>query len=308
MSPEELEIGVWSEWVTNYTHAGLRSTLGLDDASESFGATAAPTLRERNRQALVLTCDRLLFFNAAKWTLVQEVQIMDVSEVVLSANSDTVLLLRMHRMADVVLDLQERGRFLDELRIATSQISKRWGGADFGEHGVPVVVNPEMVSGLLDEKGRRAGTIAYVEPGVFLLLPYAPDSLLLAGTETFHFGFLDVQRTTKPPGAGQRWRWQLHFFVLKTGTGADRRLIWCHHPNDAEGVGCIWLDGISQVSQLENPYGDLCLIIDHCPKRLAGENRDQPKPELLTLRARSAKSREDWAMAIRTLQSVRSSA
>lgn len=291
LSGEEADLGVWSDWVTNYTHAGLLA------AVEVGRPNADPMLAHRNRQALVLTSERLLLFNARSWSLVQVIALSEISEVAISSFSSSVLVLRMHRLPDVVLDARApaRGRLLDELQLAAGTVAARWGGADFGG-GLRVQHEGEPIVELLDERRKRSGTLAYIEANVFLLLPYAPGSLLLSGGDTFFFGLLDIhQGSTALRGtkAGTGWKWQTFFFILKSGLGEGRRLLWCLHPNDAQCLGSVQVGRVLAVQPLDTPQGEACLIVDY-----GADDR----AHALTLRASSVQNREDWIVSIRTMQ------
>mmetsp|Transcript_27825 Transcript_27825/g.59252 ORF Transcript_27825/g.59252 Transcript_27825/m.59252 type:complete len:106 (-) Transcript_27825:28-345(-) len=88
------------------------------------------------------------------------------------------------------------------------------------------------------------------------------------------------------------WRWQTYFFILKSGVGEARRLIWCLHPNDEFGVGEVPLTRLHSVQALDTPEGEACLIID-------AEAADEVVA--LTLRAPHAQLREDWIVSLRTM-------
>jgi len=162
-----------------------------------------------------------------------------------------------------------------------------------------VAVADEPVVPLFDANQSRVGTLAFVELDVFLLLPYAPNSLLLSGMPTLLYGFLDLQRRTQPraAGAGVCWRWQRYFFLLKDGRGPDQQLLWCHHPNASRAVDSVSISSVTQVRLIDASYGDHCMIIE----RSVQGNVSAGLPPL-TLRARSRKGREEWAKAIRALQ------
>merc|ERR1711939_470845 len=94
----------------------------------------------RSCQVMALTSERLLFFNAEAWTLVQVVILMDIVEVVLTPYCDTLILLRTTRAPDVIVDIRDRSRFLDELQLAVASVSRRWGGAELGEESLKLHV------------------------------------------------------------------------------------------------------------------------------------------------------------------------
>merc|ERR1712096_107085 len=112
LTAAEQESGVYTEFVANYTHAGLQSSVEVGQSSVD------PASPERNRQSLVLTSERLLLFNAASWNLVQVIALSEILQIIISSYSDTMLILRMHRMPDVLLDIAPRGRLLKELQLA----------------------------------------------------------------------------------------------------------------------------------------------------------------------------------------------
>jgi len=294
LNAAEVDAGVWSEWVTNYTHAGLHA------AVEVGRENADPLLPHRSSQVLVLTCERLLLLNGRSWSLAQVIALSELAEVAVSSFSSSVLILRMHRLPDVVLDVavDVRARLLDELQLAAGTVAAEWGGADFGG-SLRIRHECEPVVELLDERRKRAGTLAYIEAHVFLLLPYAPNSLLLAGGDTFFFGLLDVHQSRTaargaPAGsASLGWKWQTYFFILKSGSGEGRKLMWCQHPNDERCLGSVHVGRLLAVQPLDTPQGEACLIIDYGADEQA---------HALTLRASSAQNREDWIVSLRTMQ------
>lgn len=295
MTSEELERGVWSDFVLNYTHAGLCGAL-----EGNYEPSMAPTAPARCRQALALTCDRLLLFNAANWTLVQVIAIAELVEVVLSSYSDTLLLLRLTRTPDVILDLPDaRSKFLDELQLAVTNMARRWGGSDFGETALPVIPCSEALVPLQDDRRRRVGTIAFVETGAFLLLTYAPMSLLLdgGGGDTFHFGLLDVQRRSVS-ARGTHLMWDKYMFILKSGVDSDRRLVWCQHPNDTDATGSVALNDVKAVDALDSPQGDLCIVVSPAAPEASSSSQK------LTLRSKSPRDREEWLMAITAMMQL----
>jgi len=293
LGQDEVELGVWSTWATNYTHAGL--TTLLEDCHPDNG----PTHPSRSRQALVLTSERVLLLDGASWGLMEMIDLTDIHKLITPSCSETVLLLRLRRRPDVLLDVAERKRFLHEVQLAISEARWPGGGREIQDPSRVVLTANELAIPLLDSSGSRAGTLAFVELDVFLLLPHAPHSLLLSGVPTITFGFLDLQRRLQPraAGAGVVWRWQRYFFVLKDGRGSDRCLLWCHHPNAAHAVDSVPISNISQVKFIDASHGDYCLIIERSAQGSGGSILPA-----LTLRARSVKDRQDWANAIRSLQ------
>eukprot|EP00913_Durusdinium_trenchii_P015730 g14783.t1 len=83
LSADEEASGAWSAHVTNYTHAGLCSTL------ETSGVYSDPANWIRSRQALVLSCERVLLFNASSWSLEQVLALSELAELVLSSHCST---------------------------------------------------------------------------------------------------------------------------------------------------------------------------------------------------------------------------
>lgn len=286
LSGEEAEMGVYSDWVINYTHAGLQNTL------EAGRPSADPTLPDRCRQALVLTCERILLFNVNSWSLVQVIALSELMELVVSSYSETVVLLRMHRMADVVLDCETRPRLLDEMQLASHRVAERWGGVDFSG-GATVRNESEPISPLFDEWQSRIGTLAYVDTAVFLLLPFEPGSVLLSLGDPFFFGFLECHQSMGASLGAAGCKWTSYLFILKSGPGPTRRLSWCRHPNDVRSVGYVLVKDIHEMQPLDTPEGGACLIVNY---------QDSNRPRALTLRAPSLQNREDWITSLRAMQ------
>jgi len=286
----EGETGVWSEWVVNYTHAGLR------DALDMARPAASPLLQDRNRQAIVLTCDRLLLFNASSWSLSTALALIEITEVCTFAQSSTVLLIRSSRRPDVLLDLEARGRFLDELQVASQRLSgQRLERGESGDHSIPIRSSSESVSFLQDERQNIIGTVAYVEANAFLFLPHEPSSLLLSGAAPAFFGFLDLQRSARSGvGSGVHWRWEHCFFILKHGVRSQRRLVWCRHPNDSHESGQLLAETVRHVKSIDSLQGEPCIVVEWSDSRSTAE-------QSITLRAKSAKIREHWTSSLRGL-------
>eukprot|EP00930_Biecheleria_cincta_P036646 TRINITY_DN25111_c0_g1_i1.p1 TRINITY_DN25111_c0_g1~~TRINITY_DN25111_c0_g1_i1.p1 ORF type:complete len:982 (+),score=188.65 TRINITY_DN25111_c0_g1_i1:252-3197(+) len=284
LSHDEEATGFWSDFVTNFTHGGLSAALAAE------GAHADPANWVRSRQAFVLTCERVLLFNARSWSLEQVIALSELAEVSFSSHCSTVLILRMHRNPDIVLDLSSssRGRLIEELQLATNAVNSKWGGDDFGG-GLRVLQECEPISELFDENRRKVGVLAWVEASVFLLLPYVPTSMLFANGDCFFFGQLDLHQQVH----GAEWAWRTYFFVLKNGRGDMRKLLWCRRPTDELCAGSVLIRDITAVQPLDTPSGEVCLIVDYNSGKRA---------ELLTLRATSVQSREDWIVSIRTMQ------
>ncbi|CAK0847549.1 unnamed protein product [Prorocentrum cordatum] len=83
---------------------------------------------------------------------------------------------------------------------------------------------------------------------------------------------------------GPGWKWQTCFFVLKSGVGIARRLLWTLHPNDEVPVGSVHLSQIRAVQALDTPDGEACLIVDW-----GGHDASHA----LTLRSSSPQTRQD---------------
>jgi len=279
LSSHETDMGVFSDTILNYTHGELKRTV---DPS-AFGAE--PSLHEKSEQVLVLTCERILFFQPSIWRLLSVIELSEVKDVVMSTYSDTVFVLRTKWFADVLIDMESRGRFLEELRLAIVQVAKRWGTVD---PNMPISITPEPICGLENEHRQRLGTLVFVESNMLVIVPYAPDSLLLSG-DTFFFGFLALTRFQSASSARE---WQSYFFVLKTGLAGQRRFMWCHHPNDASCVTSLPVEGIQRVEAEDGPDGSPCIKLSHSAN-------SAPNP--MTLRAKTAKNRDDWIAALRTL-------
>lgn len=281
LSAEEEVSGAWSVCITNYTHAGLCSTL------ETSGVYSDPANWIRSRQALVLTCERLLLFNASSWTLEQVLALSELAELVLSSHCSTVVVLRMHRVSDLVLDVpaSARTRFIEELQFATNAVNERWGGSDFSG-GLRIHQEGESITDLFDQNRKKVGLLAWIEANVFLFLPYVPTAVLLAG-DLFFFGQMDLRQHIR----GNDWGWRSYYFALKSGP--VRKLVWCKRPTDELCAGAVHVRDITTVQPLDTPGGEVCILVEYNSK-----DRD----ELLTLRTASLKSREDWIVSIKTMQ------
>ncbi|CAK9079569.1 unnamed protein product [Durusdinium trenchii] len=281
LSADEEASGAWSAHVTNYTHAGLCSTL------ETSGVYSDPANWIRSRQALVLSCERVLLFNASSWSLEQVLALSELAELVLSSHCSTVVILRMHRMSDIVLDVptSARTRLIEELQFATNAVNERWGGSDFSG-GLRVHQEGEPITELFDQNRKKVGLLAWLEANVFLFLPYVPTAALLAG-DSFFFGQLDLRQHFR----GNEWGWRSYYFALKSGP--VRKLLWCKRPTDELCAGVVHVRDITAVQPLDTPGGEICLIVEY---------RVNDRDDLLTLRAASLKSREDWIISIKTMQ------
>lgn len=304
LSPDEEDVGLWSEWVTNYTHAGLERAV-----STAEPPSCDPTNSQRNSQALVLTSERLLFLRcgsraamATGWSVAEGVALSGLRQVIVPQRCETLLLIRIRSSADILLNFPpgSRDAFLEELWQA--MVRAGWPGLHVTESDSPdeppkdfVVVDPDAVLPLLDLSGQRqeaaVGTLAFVEPNVFALLPRASASLLLSGAETARFGFMDLQRRVQPKaaGAGVCWQWQRHFFVLKAGRLNDRCIGWCRHPNSEKWSGQVLLQNITQVRSFRGSAKEACLLI---------ESRGQAP---VTVKARNSKERDEWLDGLRKL-------
>eukprot|EP00927_Polykrikos_kofoidii_P067164 TRINITY_DN62684_c0_g1_i1.p1 TRINITY_DN62684_c0_g1~~TRINITY_DN62684_c0_g1_i1.p1 ORF type:complete len:1095 (+),score=177.78 TRINITY_DN62684_c0_g1_i1:376-3660(+) len=273
LSAEEASSGVWSEWVTNYTHAGL-SCIGTSDFE--------PKNTCLNRQALVLTVERLLLFKVASWSLAQVVALSEISQLILSSYSTSLVVLRMHRLPDILLDVSPvtRSRLVDEVQLATQRVAAEWGGQDFGS-GSSFFLNQEPLFALLNQKQTPIGTIAFIEPNIFLLLPYASNSALLAKGIPSFFGLLDAHMA-----AGGLWSWQRCLFMIRAEPDIGSLLLWCGHPCDDDCAGSVSIASIQKVQKLDTPQGDICLLLDH-------------DDGALTVRAPSLERRDDWVRAFR---------
>ncbi|CAJ1407568.1 unnamed protein product [Effrenium voratum] len=226
LSPEEEDFGLWSDWVTNFTHAGLEHAVSTDEPP-----SCDPTNAQRNTQALVLTSERLIFLRCTSraavtsgWSVAQGVPLAVIRQLILPRRSDTLLLLRLRDASDELLNFPSRDAFLEELWQA--MVRAGWPGRHVGENDnldeAPkdfVVVDPDPVIPLLDlsdEREAAKGTLAFLQADLIALLPRCKESLLLTA-ETARFGFLELQRRTQPKqaGAGVCWQWQKFFFLLK---------------------------------------------------------------------------------------------
>lgn len=323
----ELANDIWSDWVRNYTHAGLRMALGLLPMGGQQALTvnnsnkSAATMEKHWRQAALITSARLILLamSGERWFLAMEVELSEISEVITPSYSDTMLVVRSRRWPDMLLDLTQRSRFLDELQLATNRLS---GGGTvsatlFGAGGITPHTTSAPLVGLHDEHGQRVGTVAYVERELFLLMPYSPSSLLFWGAQPVNFGFLDMEQetsgsqglTTGTSAASfrRKIRWQSRFFVLKGSHSTERQLLWCRHPNDGEAEGCLLIDGIQAVWIAESHQGDHCLLITlHSPRRPGGNARSAQRLQV-ALRARSLQSCEEWLEAIQQMRNLATS-
>eukprot|EP00434_Breviolum_minutum_P014672 symbB.v1.2.012939.t1/scaffold904.1/size155000/13 len=251
LSAEEEATGFWSVCITNYTHAGLCSTL------ETSGVYSDPANWIRSRQALVLTCERLLLFNASNWSLEQVLALSELAELVLSSHCSTVVVLRMHRVPDLVLDVpaSARTRFIEELQFATNAVNERWGGSDFSG-GLHIHQEGESITDLFDQNRKKVGLLAWLEANVFLFLPYVPTAVLLAG-DSFFFGQLDLRQHIR----GNDWGWRSYYFALKSGP--VRKLLWCKRPTDELSTGVVHVRDITAVQPLDTPGGEATWLTSH---------------------------------------------
>eukprot|EP00928_Gymnodinium_smaydae_P011113 TRINITY_DN14142_c0_g1_i1.p1 TRINITY_DN14142_c0_g1~~TRINITY_DN14142_c0_g1_i1.p1 ORF type:complete len:1124 (+),score=285.58 TRINITY_DN14142_c0_g1_i1:299-3670(+) len=292
LSDEESQCGVWSEMIVSYMCPKLLEAFAAGQAFEG------PIDRAQCCRGLVLTVERLLFFSATDWHLLQVIVLSEIAAIVTFTSSTSLVLLRLHQGSDVLVDLpvRSRDRLVEELRLASQKFAAMWGGHDFGDGAQPVVETGPLALLLgerraLNESRPHLGTLAFLEKDVFVLLPYAPDSALLAHGAVLQFGFLDLHRSI-----GGLWIWRRFlFFLCGTPGETDCRLLWCLHPCDAAAVGGIQALDIRRAQPLDNPQGEACLIIDHA----AGA---------MTLRAASALRRDEWLCSLRdvlALQAVR---
>ncbi|CAK9008202.1 unnamed protein product [Durusdinium trenchii] len=301
LSPEEEDVGIWSDWVTVFTHAGLSACVAPAPAPSSD-----PTNSACNTQALVLTSERLLFLRAAStgaavrsgWSLAQGMALRQIRQVVIPGRSDGLLLLRV-QTSDEVLHFHTGSRetFLEELWQAMLRAGWPNRAVDASDDGSAVkdffCVDPEPVIPLLDLAMQEAaqGTLAFLSGNLFVLLPRAPSSLLLSGAETIRFGFLELQmrRQPKQAGAGVCWQWQRYFFLAKGGRPHERCLGWCLHPNAEKWTGHILLQSVTQVKSVRGSAGEACVVIQSQNQIVA------------TVKARGSREREDWLDALRRL-------
>lgn len=290
LNPHETESGVFSDWIINYTHAGLREATGFEQPD------ASPIWEENNQQAAVLTTERLLLFNVANWSLVITLQLVDLIEVVISPQSKSLLLIRANRRADVLIDIVNRSRFFDELQIVAKQLPKRYRNGAADEFRIPVRTTPDILLTLSNERKQPLGTCGFLEANVFLFLPYVPSSILLAGPMPTFFGFLDLQRTIQAePGFGAQWRWQKQFFVLKIGLADQRMLLWCNSPTDSEASGHAVIDQIFKVQSINSMQGEPCIVIEYAT------DPSTSTPQSITLRAKTVRNRDEWASCLKAL-------
>jgi hypothetical protein len=290
LTHHEAESGVFSDWVINYTHAGLRAAVGLVQPE------ASPILEEKNQQAVVLTSERLLFFNVASWSLSLTLNVADLTEVVLSPQSKSMLLLRAVRCADVLIDVANRTRFLDELQVSAKQLPKKLINNATGEFSIPARNTPDLLITLSSERKQPLGTCGFLEPNVFVLLPYVPSSILLAGPMPTLFGFLDLQKIARvEAGIGAQWRWERQFVVLKVGLADQRLLLWCHSPTDSDAAGRVLIDHILKVQSINSMQGEPCIVIEHAP------DPSTSAIQTITLRAKMSTNRDEWASCLKAL-------
>lgn len=287
-SAGERDAGFFSDWVTNYTHAGL---LRAVEAVQQAQAVDDPAFLPKNRQAVVLTCERLLLFNAATWELAQSMDLSQLVHITVLGCSDTMLLLRLHQLPDIVLDIPSRSRLVEELQALVFKVNAKWGGMDF-EAQLEVSTTKDPLMPLLDARLNRAGLLAFSDRNAFLLLPYTPNSVLLTGGATFAFGFMDMHESVQHTGSHGQWQWQPLFFALKAGLGDGRRLSWCVSPTEPEAYG-VPIGHIQDVHPLDTPDDKTCLILN-----VVGATG----PRTMTLRAGSCRARDDWMDSIRTMQ------
>mmetsp|Transcript_44234 Transcript_44234/g.102185 ORF Transcript_44234/g.102185 Transcript_44234/m.102185 type:complete len:1001 (-) Transcript_44234:91-3093(-) len=292
LTAAEEEQGLWSSAVLNYSHAGLEAMLSTAEVR------TAPLTQQGNQQVLVLTCDRLLLLQFSSWSLLQVMSLADVTGISRTSYSEHVIVLHSRATEDVLLDVVMCESFLEGIKIASAALARHWGGSEYEERDLPVTMVKDEVQPLCDEKGERAGTMAWLEANTLLLLPYEPQSLLLTDGTVF-FGFLDLSSGSIDLVADNAW--QVYFFVLKVCDEMDSRLHWCHHPNDAESLRSIAVRDVRLLHALTNSEDEPCMTIEAAAP---GTNEDGGTggcmpPVSLLLRAKSARNRDDWLASIR---------
>ncbi|KAF7457995.1 Pleckstriny domain containing protein [Cryptosporidium felis] len=106
LSSAEKKGKIWSDFVINYTARGLEKSCfppPLDCPTNLF------------RQILVLTSERFALFQYSPLKLLQAAPIMDIEEVIIPKNSHVLLLLKIDGWDDILLEVNHRSEFLDEL-------------------------------------------------------------------------------------------------------------------------------------------------------------------------------------------------
>eukprot|EP00933_Yihiella_yeosuensis_P046591 TRINITY_DN42166_c0_g1_i1.p1 TRINITY_DN42166_c0_g1~~TRINITY_DN42166_c0_g1_i1.p1 ORF type:complete len:939 (-),score=211.99 TRINITY_DN42166_c0_g1_i1:21-2663(-) len=314
MSQDEQDGGVWSDRVTNYTHAGLKNAISFE------ASWCSPTNEQLNKQVLVITSERLLLLlqtnngsgadSMSDWSVAYSTALTALSSVVVLGRSDGLLVIRAKGSTDLLLHLAAgpRERFLKEVPAAVAACTPLVTRSSQGNNPSQLAVrSSSSVEQLLDCSSgdeKPIAAVAFVEPEVFLLLPWAPSSLLHSiGSELMLFGFLDLQKRSQPKAAGSGvcWRWQRYFFLLKGGPHGERRLGWCHYPNSETWVNSVAVSRITQIRQVVPQSGDLCLDIQCQPSVQRDAASEATAPAALMLRALSAPSRDNWFAEIKTM-------
>ncbi|KAJ1606540.1 pleckstrin homology domain-containing protein [Cryptosporidium canis] len=106
LTQSEKKNGIWSDIVINYTARGLEKSCfppPLDCPINLF------------RQILVLTTERFALFQYSPLKLLQAAPIMDLEEIIVPRNSNVLLLLKVDGWDDILLEVNRRSEFLDEL-------------------------------------------------------------------------------------------------------------------------------------------------------------------------------------------------
>lgn len=106
LTSKEKKKGIWSDIVINYTARGLEKSCfppPLDCPTNLF------------RQILVLTSERFALFQYSPLKLLQAAPIIDFEEIIIPKNSNVLLLLKVDGWDDILLEVNRRSEFLDEL-------------------------------------------------------------------------------------------------------------------------------------------------------------------------------------------------
>ncbi|OII71855.1 pleckstrin domain-containing protein [Cryptosporidium ubiquitum] len=106
LTSSERKKRIWSDIVINYTARGLEKSCfppPLDCPTNLF------------RQILVLTSERFALFQYSPLKLLQAAPIIDFEEIIIPKNSNVLLLLKVDGWDDILLEVNRRSEFLDEL-------------------------------------------------------------------------------------------------------------------------------------------------------------------------------------------------
>ncbi|KAK6590942.1 pleckstrin homology (PH) domain containing protein [Cryptosporidium xiaoi] len=110
----EKKKGIWSDIIINYTARGLEKSCfppPLDCPTNLF------------RQILVLTSERFALFQYSPLKLLQSSPITEVEEIIVPKNSNVLLILKVDGWDDILIELDRRSEFINELTTAYRTIT-----------------------------------------------------------------------------------------------------------------------------------------------------------------------------------------